>query len=66
VPRYRIVVEALPDDVPEPVRLRRWLKLGLRAFGFRCLDCTEEQQKMGEIETAPEPWQKGQDGSRPA
>lgn len=31
-----LVLEALPDDVPGLVRLRRYLKLALRGYGLRC------------------------------
>jgi hypothetical protein len=35
--RYRLDLEALPDGgAPAVIRLRRWLKTGLRAFGLRC------------------------------
>jgi len=36
-PRYVLTVEALPDDVPAAVRLRRLLKLLLRGYRFRCV-----------------------------
>jgi hypothetical protein len=39
--RYNLTVEALPDDtVPASVRLRRWLKTGLRQCRVRCLAIT--------------------------
>ncbi len=34
--RFLIELEALPDDIPVPVRLRRLLKVALRGFRFRC------------------------------
>jgi hypothetical protein len=34
---YTITLEALPQSVPEIVRLRRLLKLALRQLGFRCV-----------------------------
>ncbi len=40
-PRYLIVVEAIPDSVPAPARLKRWLKSGLRAFGLRAIFAVE-------------------------
>lgn len=40
-PTYRIVLEAELQAVPEIVRLRQLLKLGLRSFGFRCVDVQE-------------------------
>jgi hypothetical protein len=38
---YRLTVEALPGDVPAPVRLKRLLKGVLRGYGFRCLEARE-------------------------
>lgn len=35
--RYRLDLMAEPCDVPEAVRLRRMLKLCLRAFRLRCV-----------------------------
>lgn len=40
-PRFRLVVQALDDPVPAIVRLRRWLKTGLRSFGLRCTDAVQ-------------------------
>jgi hypothetical protein len=40
-PRYRLVLEALPSEIPEAVRLRSALKTLLRAFGLRCLSHEE-------------------------
>ena len=37
----RVIIRALPDDAPASVRLRRWLKLGLRTFGLRCVSVEE-------------------------
>jgi hypothetical protein len=36
-----VTIRALPDDAPAAVRLRRWLKLGLRTFGLRCVSVEE-------------------------
>ena len=38
-PPFHLVVVALPDrdKIPARVRVRRWLKLGLRVFGLRLL-----------------------------
>jgi hypothetical protein len=36
-PEYRLRFRALPDRVPPIIRLRRLLKLALRAFGMRCV-----------------------------
>jgi hypothetical protein len=35
--RYLVTLDALVDDVPAAVRLRRLLKCALRSFGFRCV-----------------------------
>jgi hypothetical protein len=34
---YMLTFEALPDAIPEVIRLRRFLKSMLRGYGFRCL-----------------------------
>jgi hypothetical protein len=36
-PRYTLLVEAQPDDVPAAVRLRRALKCLLRSFNLKCI-----------------------------
>ncbi len=40
-PRYRLLIEALPSEVPVVVRLRCVLKRLLRTFGFRCVEVLE-------------------------
>jgi len=35
--RFVLTLESLPEKVPSEVRLRRLLKLALRAFGLRCV-----------------------------
>jgi hypothetical protein len=48
--RYRLELEALADDAPAVVRLRRALKCLLRAFGLRCrsvADVTTRQLPAG-------------------
>jgi hypothetical protein len=47
----RLTVRPLPDDAPAAVRLRRWLKLGLRTFGLKCLSV--EEVPNGSPGTAP-------------
>jgi hypothetical protein len=33
----RLTIRPLPDaEAPAAIRLRRWLKMGLRVFGLRC------------------------------
>lgn len=34
---YRVDLRALPSDIPEAIRLRRFLKAALRSYGFRCV-----------------------------
>jgi len=43
--RFTLLVEGrdLPDDAPLIVRLRRWLKAGLRAYGLRCKEIVPTQ-----------------------
>ena len=40
-PRFNLTIEALPDDGPPIVRLRRILKALLRSYRFRCLSAIE-------------------------
>ena len=40
--RYTITFEASNSTVPAIIRLRRLLKLALRAFGFRCIEVKQE------------------------
>lgn len=35
--RYHIIVEPLKQSTPVEIRLRRWLKLGLRYLGLKCI-----------------------------
>jgi hypothetical protein len=54
--RYRLELEALADDVPAAVRLRRALKCLLRAFGLRCRsvpDLAPRQLRDGDGDGAP-------------
>jgi hypothetical protein len=34
--RFLVELRALPDEVPPVVRLRKFLKAALRAYGLRC------------------------------
>jgi len=45
-PRYRLTLEAVPDDVPQLVRLRRLLKVLLRGYRFRCRRIEELKPEM--------------------
>jgi hypothetical protein len=40
-PRYQLLLEAQPGDVPAILRLRRLLKTLLRGYGFRCISAQE-------------------------
>lgn len=39
--RYRLTLQAVPDQVPVILRLRQALKTLLRAYGFRCENVEE-------------------------
>jgi hypothetical protein len=39
--RYRLDLEALPDDVPPIIRLRRFLKAALRSYRLKCVHAVE-------------------------
>ena len=49
--RYTLEIQALPDDVPAVVRLRRVLKSLLRGYRFRCLSAVRTEISGGQ--TAP-------------
>jgi hypothetical protein len=54
--RFRLELEALADDVPAAIRLRRALKLLLRTFGLRCrsaADPTPRQLTVGGLAADP-------------
>jgi hypothetical protein len=53
--RFTVVVEALPSDVPAIIRLRRWLKLGLRSLGLKNLSVTEQTAGPQSLPGTPEP-----------
>jgi hypothetical protein len=46
--RFRIEVRALKSDIPSAVRLRRWLKYGLRACELKA-ESAEELKAVAEI-----------------
>jgi len=35
--RFIITIQAAPDDRPVAIRLRQWLKIGLRGMKLRCI-----------------------------
>lgn len=43
--RFTVEMQALPDDVPPAVRLRRWLKAALRSARMRALSVRETTPK---------------------
>jgi hypothetical protein len=47
--RFELVVRALPGGGPVEARLRRALKVLLRAFGFRCERAVELPPAMKEV-----------------
>jgi hypothetical protein len=51
--RFQFVVEALPGSAAPILRLRKCLKLMLRWYGLRCVDCREV--KPGGAKAAQEP-----------
>jgi hypothetical protein len=36
-----LVLKPLPDNVPVAIRLKRWLKIGLRTFSLKCVSVEE-------------------------
>lgn len=47
--RWAIVVrDEGGHEVPFDVRMRRWLKAGLRGYGVRCVSATDEKQQQPE------------------
>jgi hypothetical protein len=42
--RFVVHVEALPDSVPAAVRIKGWLKRGLRGFGLKAVDSSPAPQ----------------------
>ena len=43
-PRYRLLIESLASSVPNVIRLRQWLKVGLRAFRFKVVSLEEVKE----------------------
>ena len=40
-PTFTLTLVAVPSDVPPTVRLKRFLKSALRAYGLRCTEARE-------------------------
>jgi hypothetical protein len=57
--RFALIVEALPDSPPGVVRLRAWLKRGLRAFRLKCVDAREIAGDGAPHQEAPPAAQEG-------
>jgi hypothetical protein len=45
---YRVTFLALPDDVPPSIRLRRLLKIALRALALKCTEAEEIRPSEGD------------------
>jgi hypothetical protein len=57
-PTFALTLEAVPSwgGVPVIIRLRRFLKMALRSYGMRCLECREtpaQPQATGRTEHRP-------------
>ena len=52
-PTYEFKVVAVPnfDGPPVIIRLRKFLKAALRAYGLRCVDCRETPRRSTESTT---------------
>jgi hypothetical protein len=44
-PHYRVTLRPLPDQTPEPIRLRHFLKAALRQWGLRAVAVEEVPAK---------------------
>lgn len=52
---WTVVVVPLEGDVPAGVRLKRWLKLGLRSYGLRCVEVrTPRKDELEQGQEDPE------------
>ena len=63
--RFTIELRELPSDVPVEVRLRRALKLFLRAFNLRCESIVEVNRKAGVAATTAATAVKEEGGEHP-
>lgn len=52
-PRFKLILEPLPGGAPVIVRLRRALKMLLRAYGFRAVYVNEDRPGDGPAEKRP-------------
>ena len=54
--RYRLDLEALPDGgAPAAIRLKRFLKMALRAYGLRCVAAVQLHKDATVTEPSPVP-----------
>lgn len=45
--RVRMIIELVPDEGGRgAMRLRRWLKIGLRQFGIKCREIAPEREEL--------------------
>lgn len=59
---WLIVLKPLPHDVPAAVRVRRWLKLALRAYRLRCVTVrSPTPAEVAEAENQRHPGGRNQD-----
>ena len=63
--RFTIELRELPSDVPVEVRLRRALKLFLRAFNLRCESIVEVNRQRAVAATAEATTAKEEGGEHP-
>ena len=63
--RFTIELRELPSDVPVEVRLRRALKLFLRAFNLRCESIVEVNRKVAVATTTEATTAKEEGGEHP-
>jgi hypothetical protein len=52
-PLIHLILKPLPADAPVAIRLRRLLKVALRAFGLRCVAVEEVSGKAMQGEQGP-------------
>jgi hypothetical protein len=54
--RFSLTLEAPPDGgAPGPIRLKRFLKMALRAYGLRCTSAVELHEDTPPAEPSPVP-----------
>jgi hypothetical protein len=53
-PTYRVILKAVPSDIPAVARLRRLLKIALRACQLRCVRIEEVRPHPASNERSPD------------